>query len=350
MADDFGGLTSVTGSVGGGSGTYAGDRGILFPEFNAWAHTNGLIMKTDTDSVIDSKGISETITLDILLNNGDGLFRPSSTIFGNTYFPKIGDQHPTIERCFLKRVRMTNQASQPDHFRGILEYSYLDAEAGGGANSSGGGDNGQFTPLDEPFTIAWNPIVSQVLLEEDLLGTPIRNPNGEPYELYASQVRLDGVATWNQRDWDQEDSEKWTNVINSKTWSEGEYKFSSGTILLNYVVGDLKFYNNSKGKRVPYYEMKAGISFSSKGWNNGIVDENKVRIRRSGSFYYNIPDANRTDKENKYPKDPRITYSTYDLDENGVLLTRDGTRPTSSTPQYDEFKLYQEVKFSFVDI
>ena len=46
MADDFGGLTSVTGSVGGGSGTYAGDRGILFPEFNAWAHTNGLIMKT----------------------------------------------------------------------------------------------------------------------------------------------------------------------------------------------------------------------------------------------------------------------------------------------------------------
>jgi hypothetical protein len=347
MADDFGGLTSVTGSVGGGSGTYTGNRGILFPEFDQWAHTNGLIMKMDTSSTIDDRGIREIITLDIVLNDGDGLMRPSSTIFGNDYFPKIGDQHPTIEKCYLKSIKMNNYNSQPDHFRGTLEYAPLSIEKG--TDGDGGGDNGQNIPTDDPFVISWNPIVSQSLIEEDLNGKPVRNPNGEPYELYTSQVRLDGIATWNQREWNQTDSEKWSNKINKKTWSEGEYKFNSKTVLVNYVVGNLAYYTDSRGKRVPYYQMKAGISFNSKGWNNS-DDREGIKVRKSGSFYYNIADANRTDKANKYPKDPRITYSTYDLDENGVLLTRDGTRPTSSTPQYDVFKLYEDVTFNFVDI
>ena len=58
--DDYGGLSSVTGSVGGGSGTYNGDRGILFPEFDKWARQNNLIMKTSTNArQTKENGISE---------------------------------------------------------------------------------------------------------------------------------------------------------------------------------------------------------------------------------------------------------------------------------------------------
>jgi len=347
--DDWGGLTSVTGSVGGGSGTYNGDRGILFPEFNKWANQNNLIMKTSTNArQTKENGISETITIDIDFNGGDGLFRPSSTILGNEYLPTVGDEHPTIAGCYLDDVSVKNYNGQPDHFRATLNYKYPKNDEGkGGASGGGGGDATDSTPLDAPFLINFTPSISQVLLKDDLDGTPIINPNGEPYELYGTKIRLDGVATWNQRDWDIEDTTDWANVVNKDTWVVDDYKFASNTILLHYVVGNVRFYTDEKGKRIKYNEMKASLSYNSEGWNNGITDPNKVKQRQTGSFYYTMNDP----AFRKHPIDRTTGDVEYDLDNGGFLLSGDITEPQN--PQgalYQEFRLYELKKFSFVDL
>ena len=109
--DNFGGLTSTTGSIGGGSGTYAGDRGILFPEFNQWAEGAGAFLKIETNAKLGTKGgITETITIDVDFN--DGLWRPSSTLIANSGLPKKGDEHPTISRCLLKDLTVKNYNGQ----------------------------------------------------------------------------------------------------------------------------------------------------------------------------------------------------------------------------------------------
>ena len=344
--DDYGGLTSETGSVGGGSGTYAGDRGILFPEFDQWARQNNLIMKTSTNArQTKENGISETITIDADFN--DGLFRPSSTILGNDYLPTVGDEHPTIAGCYLDDVAVKNYNGQPDHFRTTLSYKYPKNDDGkGGGTGGGGGDATDSTPLDEPFIINFTPNILQVLLKEDLDGVPIMNPNAEPYEMYGTKVRLDGVATWNQRDWDIEDTTKWTNVVNSDTWTVDDYKFDSNTILLHYVVGNVRFYTDEKGKRIKYNEMRASLSYNSEGWNNGIDDPNKVIQRQRGSFYYTMSDP----AFRKHPIDRTTGDVQYDLDNGGFLLSKDITKPEATPPLFQEFRLYELKKFSFVDL
>ena len=344
--DDYGGLTSETGSVGGGSGTYAGDRGILFPEFDQWARQNNLIMKTSTNArQTKENGISETITIDI--DFADGLFRPSSTLLGNDYLPTVGDEHPTIAGCYLDDIAVKNYNGQPDHFRTTLSYKYPKNDDGkGGGTGGGGGDATDSTPLDDPFIINFTPNISQVLLKDDLNGDPIINPNGEPYELYGTKVRLDGVATWNQREWDIEDTTEWTNVVNKSTWAVDDYKFDSNTILLHYVVGNVRFYTDEKGKRIKYNEMRASLSYNSEGWNNAGDNNDLVEQRRTGSFYYTSADP----LFRKHPVDGNVGNVTYDLDIGGFLLTEDSTKPTSDTPEFDKFKLYELKKFSFVDL
>ena len=344
--NDFGGLISTTGSVGGGSGTYAGNRGILFPEFDKWASQNNIIMKTSTDAKMSKNGISETITMDI--DFADGLWRPASTILGNDYLPSYGDEHPTIEGCFLNDVSIRNYNGQPDHFRAKLDYKYPEKDSTkGGGSGGGGGDNSLVsTPLDDPFLINFTPNISQELLKDDLDGNPIVNPNGEPYELYTSKVRLDGVCTWNQYDWDEEDVTEWTNIVNSDTWVVDEYKFNKNTILLHYVVGNVRFFTDEKGRRIKYYAMSASISFNPEGWNNGIADENKVKQRRTGSFYYTEADQSTV----KHPKDLNVGDVQYDLTDTGYLKSGNINDPTVQDPEYDEFKLYTPKKFNFVDL
>jgi len=342
--DDFGGLTSVTGSVGGGSGTYAGNRGILFPEFDEWARQNNILMKTSTDAKINKNGISETITMDI--DFADGLWRPSSTIFGNEALPSFGDQHPTIEGCYLNDISVKNYNGQPDHFRAKLDYRYPDKDStkGGGGDGGGGGSEASTTPMDQPFLINFTPNITQQLLEDDLDGNPIVNPNGEPYELYTSKIRLDGVCTWNQYDWDEEDTVEWTNVVNEDTWTVDEYKFKSNTILLSYVLGNVRFFTDENGRRIRYYAMSAGISFNTEGWNNGITDKNKVKQRRTGSFYHTEAEPFK-----KFPIDNRGNV-TYDITDTGLLKSGNKNEPTVQDPEYDEFKLYTLKKFNFVDL
>ena len=340
--DNFGGLTSITGSIGGGSGTYAGDRGILFPEFNQWAEGAGAFLKIETNAKLGTKGgITETITIDVDFN--DGLWRPSSTIIANSGLPKKGDEHPTISRCLLKDLSVKNYNGQPDHFRATLNYGYTD---GGVSSSSGAGV--ATTPLEEAFLISWTPTIRKQITGEDLTGKAIRNPNGEAYEAYRNTVRLDGVCTWNQNDWDETEATKWTGVINNDTWGVDNYKFDSETILCNYVVGNLNYYTDEQGQRVPYYAMQAGISFNPERWSDNRTDiKGSIGIRRQGSFYF----MNSTKKETlKRPtKKSQYQYEEWDLDENGVLKSKDSSMPTVEDPDYDFFKMYRVVKFNFVD-
>ena len=102
---NYGGLTSQTGSVGGGGdgNNHRDNRGIFFPEFNQWAQNEGAILKTSTKAKLNKDdGISETITIDV--NFGDDAWRPSSTVLAYGQLPKIGSQHPTINKCTLKNV------------------------------------------------------------------------------------------------------------------------------------------------------------------------------------------------------------------------------------------------------
>ena len=336
--NNYGGLTSQTGSVGGGSGVYAGDRGILFPEFDKWARINKAILKTNTRARLTDRGIEETITIDIDFN--DNLWRPSSTIIANSELPKKGDEHPTILGCLLDDISITNFNNQPDHFRATLNYKYPENENSGGSGGGGGGAGGASTPVDEPFLISFTPVITRIPLAEDLDKKAIQNVNGEPYDAKENRVRLDGVCKWNQYNWDVEDTETWTNVLNKDTWEVDDYKFKSETILLNYVVGNVAFFTNSEGQRVKYYKMEAGISFDSKGWGIG---EGKVEYRSQGSFYYS--DLADTVKR---PRD-RASGQRFDLDAFGGLKSQDVTKPTDANPLKDSFRIYELKKFNFVD-
>lgn len=350
--NNFGGLKSQTGSVGGGSGVYAGDRGILFPEFNEWARINKAILKTNTRAKLTNRGIEETITIDIDFN--DNLWRPSSTIIANSELPNKGDEHPTITGCLLDDISITNFNNQPDHFRATLNYKYPENERAGGSSGGGGGGSGEvLTPVDEPFLISFTPVITRIPLAEDLDKKAIQNVNGEPYDVKENRVRLDGICKWNQYDWDIEDTETWTNVINLDTWEVGDYKFKSETILLNYVIGNVAFFTEENGKRVRYYKMEAGISLDNKGWGIG---EGKIKVRRQGSFYYNkgISDVNLSDPPRvKLPKpSERSGNQRFDLSTDGTLATDNINRPVVETPistNFDNFRIYELKKFNFVD-
>ena len=337
---NYGGLTSQTGSVGGGGdgNNHTDNRGIFFPEFDQWANNEGAILKTSTRAKLNKdNGISETITIDVNFN--DGAWRPSSTVLAYSNLPKIGSQHPTITSCTLKNVSIQSYNGQHDHFRAILDYEFEDFNI----NFSAGDEA---TPLDEPFVINWTPTIRKEPVSEDLNGTAIRNPNGEAYDASINKVRLDGVCTWNQPDWDTEDTTNWVSVINRDTWTVGEYKFEALTVLCNYVVGNLAFYTNDNGRRVPYYKMQAGISYDPFKWSFQGAGEGEVRFRREGSFYYK-----NTNKKIKYPRpQDKANYESYDLDSDGVLLSRNVDQPTSPNPEYDNFKLFNAKKFNFVDV
>ena len=127
--DNYGGLTSETGSIGGGGDgmNHRDDRGIFFPEFNQWAHVNNAILKTSTKSKLSKNGgISETLTIDIVFN--DDAWRPSSQVIANAGLPKIGDEHPTISRCTLMNVSVQSYNNQHDHFRATLDYGFEDID------------------------------------------------------------------------------------------------------------------------------------------------------------------------------------------------------------------------------
>ena len=343
--NNFGGLTSETGSVGGGSGVYAGDRGILFPEFDEWARINKAILKTNTRAKLTDRGIEETITIDIDFN--DNLWRPSSTIIANSELPKKGDEHPTITGCLLDDISITNFNNQPDHFRATLNYKYPENEKSGGSSGGGGSGGGEaLTPVDEPFLISFTPVITRIPLANDLspLKQPIVNPNGEPYDIKVNKVRLDGVCKWNQYDWDEEDTSKWTNVINLDTWEVGEYKFAKETILLNYVIGNVAFFTNENGQRVRYYKMEAGISYDDSGWGDG---NGGVSIRQQGSFYYHKVN----EKIVKQPRD-RSAGQVFDLDDSGKLLSDNINNPLvdAGNEKYQFFKIYELKNFNFVDL
>ena len=343
--NNFGGLKSQTGSVGGGSGVYAGDRGILFPEFDEWARINKAILKTNTRAKLTDRGIEETITIDIDFN--DNLWRPSSTIIANSELPKKGDEHPTISGCLLDDISITNFNNQPDHFRATLNYKYPENENSGGSGGGGGGGGGEaLTPVDEPFLINFTPVITRIPLAEDIsvLKQPIVNPNGEPYDIKVNKVRLDGVCKWNQFDWDEEDTSKWTNVLNKDTWEVGEYKFAKETILLNYVVGNVSFFTDKNGKRIRYYKMEAGISYDNSGWGEG---NGVISVRQQGSFYYNVTDK----KLIKSPRD-RSTGQRFDLDDKGGLLSGDSKvyQVKDGSEKRVDFKVYEVKNFNFVDL
>ncbi len=341
--DNYGGLTSQTGSVGGGGdgNRHDDDRGIFFPEFDEWARINKAILKRDTRSSQTNRGIEETITIDIDFN--DGAWRPSSTILANSELPKKGDEHPTIAGCRLDNVSITNVNNQPDHFRATLKYKYPEKEGEGGSSSSGGGTGGG-TPLDEPFLITFTPVITRIPISEDLDGKAIVNINGEPYDLKENRVRLDGICKWNQFDWDQTETEEWTNIINKGTWEVGDYKFGSETVLLNYVIGNLKFYTDERGKRIKYYSMEAGISIDNGGWGQG---DGVIGLRSQGTFYYPAPDS-----PIKMPRD-RSGRQQFDLDAFGGLLSENESEPVVTPPDlpnYDYFNIYEAKTFKFVDI
>lgn len=336
----YGGLTSQTGSIGGGGdgSRHDDNRGVFFPEFDEWALQNDVGLTTTTKCSFDDDGFRETLTMIIDFN--DGAWRPSSTIVANPYLPKKGDKHPTIDGCFLETISIQTDQGQPDLFRATLEYSFPDDE-----DIASGSEGRERTPLDDEFKISWSPTIEQTYPEEDLDGTAIRNPNGEAYEITLDKVRLDGICTWNQRSWSSTELDKWSNKINKSTWREGEYSFKTGTVLLHYVVGNLSYYNNSNGRRVPYYQMQAAISYDSKGIGegDGFIDQ-----RIQGSYYF--PKGLTKSQSNKRPKAGSIfPYDKWDLDEQGFLLSDKEDEPTTSNPKFDYFRLYDSVKFSFVD-
>jgi hypothetical protein len=348
--EDFGGLTSTTGSIGGGGdgNRHDDDRGIFFPEYDDWARVNKAILKATTRAKMTlEKPLEEQITLDIDFN--DGAWRPSSQVIANADFPKVGDTHPTIAGCYLDNISINHFNNQPDHFRSTLNYKYPDLDKIGSGRGDGDLDS---TPMDYPFLIDFTPQVSSVLTGDDLDNKAISNINGEPYEWFSTKVRLDGVCKWNQYEWDQSDSEKWTNVINENTWEVGDYKFSKETVLLSYIVGNIRFYTNSDGQRIKYYEMSAGISVNNEGWGIG---GGVVEIRRQGSFYYTQPPFNAVNElpRDKHPRDSSVGTISYDLAVDGTLATENINQPTVVTPtavNFDQFRVYKSVNFNFVDI
>lgn len=340
--NNFGGLTGRVGGAGDGN-SHNDNRGIFFPEYDAWARQNGIILKTTTKARDSENRISETITLDIDFK--DGAWRPASTVIANEYMPKRGDEHPTISGCWLFDVSIQHYQNQPDHFRATLNYKFppQDEVSGLGGGGGGGGDN-QRTPLDAPFIIKFNPVIIQKPLKEDLRGTAISNANGEPYNINFPTVRLDGVCTWAQTDWSQSDITKWVGKVNSDAWSEGDYKFDKYTVICNYVIGNLSYFSDNNGQLEPFYQMEAGISY----YPNGAVGANgETRVRSRGSFYYQ--DELSRNSDIRFPRN-RTTEFNYDIDKNtGVLKSGQRDQPESNNPDYDEFLIYEPVKFNFVD-
>ena len=343
--DTYGGLTSTTGSVGGGGdgSRHDDDRGVFFPEYDAWARQNGIILKTTTKAKDGEGGISENITIDIDFN--DGAWRPSSTVIANEYMPKRGDEHPTISGCWLYDISIQHYQNQPDHFRASLSYKFPDQDEV--ASLGSGGNGSQITPLDAPFIIRFNPVIIQKPIKEDLNGKPVSNVNGEPYNINFPSVRLDGLCTWNQRSWNQSDITRWVGKVNSDVWAEGDYRFNKYTVICNYVIGNLSYFSNDEGQQEPFYRMEAGISY----YPNGAVGENgTTRIRSQGSFYYQDDLSRNSDI--RFPK-ARTTEFNYDISNNGstkgFLQSGDRSIPLDSNPDYDEFVIYEAVNFNFVD-
>ena len=345
----YGGLTSQTGSVGGGGdgSRHDDDRGVFFPEFNRWARLNNAIMKTWSDASVNEDGIEETITIDLDFN--DGAYRPSSTLIANGELPKRGEQHPTITGCYVDNISIKNYNNQPDHFRCVVSYRFPEEDDIEKSSSSSGGSNGSVgvSPLDTPFLISWSPVILNKPLKEDLGGVLLANPNGEPYDISLPKVRLDGTATWNQKNWDQEDLNKFTGKVNSNTWTEGEYKFDKHTILCNYVVGNLQYYNDENGDRRPYYKMTAGISY----YPEGVVEpDGTTKQRAQGSFYFDkiLSDSDAIEIH-KFPKKSTSGEFRFDLDADGMLKSGNHKSPITDDPYYQYFNIYESINFNFVD-
>ena len=341
--NNYGGLTSVTGSVGGGGdgSRHDDDRGVFFPEFNDWARQNGIILKTTTKAKDGEDKISETITLDIDFN--DGAWRPASTVIANEYIPKRGDEHPTISGCWLYDISIQHYQNQPDHFRATLSYRFPEDDET--SPSGGGGGSSQTTPLSAPFIIRFSPVIIQKPLKEDLTGKAISNANGEPYNINFPTVRLDGVCTWNQYNWNQSDITNWVGKVNANVWSEGDYRFDKYTVICNYVIGNLSYFSDNSGQLEPFYQMEAGISYYP---NGAVGQDGKTRIRSQGSFYY-ASDVSPNGEIQRLPKN-RTTEFNYDIDKNtGVLKSGQRDQPLATNPDYDEFTIYEAVNFNFVD-
>ena len=298
------------------------------------------IKKIDTRYTSDGEGSqSEVFTYDVI---GTGNWIPASEGANADGVPRTGDEHPSKNGLFVTDISASHYRGQPDHIRISVTYSSSDdADQPSREGGGGSGDSQNFTPLDDPFLIEFTPNISRVLLKDDLDGKPVMNPNAEPYEEYRSRVRLDGVCRWNQTDWDQTESDKWQNVINSQAWSVGDYRFESDTILLSYVVGNVRYYTDENGDRVKYHEMTAGISINNDKWVDDELGLNN--IRRTGSFYF----VNSAKKE-KQPINRSGTVR-YDLDENGFLLSLRRDVPQVDPPEFDKFRFYERVVFNFVD-
>ncbi len=299
------------------------------------------IKKIDTRYTSDGEGSqSEVFTYDVI---GTGNWIPASEGVNADGVPRTGDEHPSKNGLFVTDISASHYRGQPDHIRISVTYSSSDdADEPSREGGGGSGDSQNFTPLDEPFLIEFTPNISRVLLKEDLLGTPIMNPNAEPYEEYASKVRLDGVCRWNQTDWNQTESDVWQNVVNSQTWSVGDYRFDSYTVLLSYVVGNVRYYTDVDGNRIKYYEMTAGISVDNNKWVDD-TDTAMNKVRKTGSFYYK-----NSDKKTKYPVN-RTGTVRYDLDVNGILKSKDVKKPQVEEPEFDMFRFYKRGVFNFVD-
>ncbi len=337
---DWGGLIGAKGG-GEGGGNHSDDRGFYFPEFDSWAG----LQVSGSATINGEDRISETLTIDIDFN--DGAWRPASSVFNNSNLPSLGDQHPSIEGCFLFDISSKHRNKQGDLIRVTLDYRAPKiGQTSSGGSGTGGGDEDAPTPLDANFTISFNPIVIEKPLGEDLTGVNICNANGEPYDRSFPTVRLDGICKWNQRKWSQSEITDWVGVVNSKPWSEGDYKFEARTVVCNYVVGNLAFFVNDDGKQEPYYEMQAAISY----YPNEIVDkEFKTPIRSQGSFYYASADDRKNDKRS--PRD-RTGSKNFDIDkETGELLSKaKGVSVVGNgEEQYDKFNIYTPKAFNFVD-
>lgn len=298
------------------------------------------IKKIDTRYTSDGEGSqSEVFTYDVI---GTGNWIPASEGVNADGVPRTGDEHPSKNGLFVTDISASHYRGQPDHIRISVTYSSSDdADEPSREGGGGSGDSQNFTPLDEPFLIEFTPNISRVLLKDDLDGKPVMNPNAEPYEEYGSRVRLDGVCRWNQTDWDQTEADKWQNVINSQVWSVGDYRFESDTILLSYVVGNVRYYTDVDGNRIKYYEMTAGISINNDKW---VDDEQGLNyIRQTGSFYY--ANANKKDKQ---PINRSGTVR-YDLDDGGLLKSGNKTTPQVQDPDFSKFRFYERLNFNFVD-
>ena len=310
---------------------------------SSWGDFPAGTVMTTRASLDEDNRVVETITVDVDFNDGE--WRPASQVMAGDV-PALGSEHPGIEGCFLANVSASHRNNQGDLIRAVLEYRYPNVTRDPSGEGGGGGrGDSPTTPLDERFLINFNPVVTQNPLGEDLNGKKICNANGEPYDRSFPTVRLDGTCTWTQKNWNQSNITKWVGVVNSKTWSPGEYKFDARTVICNYVVGNLAFFINDDGKQESYYKMQASISY----YPEAIVDkEFNTEIRSQGSFYYeDILDKN--SDINRMPKD-RTGKFVYDI-TSGTGLLKSGKRdePVVKLPDYDKFKIYEPTVFNFVD-